>query len=135
MARSATAGNATTAALLSALPGTAVPLREEVPFSSARRWSAVASDRSPLAGAYVLGAVDALLPALADPAAADGVLPAVRERTDRGMRVLLLARAVDPPRGCPTRRPGSRCCRGCDRWRSWCSATSCARSSRTACAT
>src|SRR4051794_28623340 len=56
MARSAGAGNLTSTALAAQLPGQAVPVLEEVPFSSTLRWSAVRT-----AGAtWVLGAPEAL---------------------------------------------------------------------------
>ncbi|SMO78985.1 cation-transporting ATPase E [Geodermatophilus aquaeductus] len=85
MARSTAAGNLTTAALAQALPGEAVPVAEEVPFSSALRWSAL---RTPDA-VLVLGAPDTLAPRLAGPPLG----APVRELTARGLRVLVLARA------------------------------------------
>lgn len=85
MARSTAAGNLTTAALAQALPGDAVPVAEEVPFSSALRWSAL---RTPDA-VLVLGAPDTLAPRLAGPPLGTPV----RELTARGLRVLVLARA------------------------------------------
>jgi cation-transporting ATPase E len=100
VARSTTAGNATTAALVTGLPGSTLPVREEVWFSSARRWSAVVLDRLPgaqgqPAGGFVLGAVDALLPVLADQGDGAALASAVEERVRRGSRVLLFARATD----------------------------------------
>ena len=100
VARSTTAGNATTAALVTGLPGSTLPVRQEVPFSSARRWSAVVLDRLPgaegqPAGGFVLGAVDALLPALVDQRDGAALESAVEERVRRGLRVLLFARATD----------------------------------------
>ncbi|MGY1832463.1 HAD-IC family P-type ATPase [Geodermatophilus sp. SYSU D01180] len=84
MARSA-AGNLTTAALAQALPGEPVPVAEEVPFSSALRWSALRTADAVL----VLGAPDTLAPRLSgEPLGAP-----VRELTGRGLRVLVLARA------------------------------------------
>ena len=92
VARSTTAGNATTAALLAGLPGgPAAPVLAEVPFASARRWSALALG-PPQPGVFVLGAVDALLPALAGDEPA-GLAEAVERRARQGLRVLLLARA------------------------------------------
>ena len=88
MAHSATATNQTTAALAEHFPGDPVAVRDEVPFSSALRWSALQTD----GGTWVLGAPEALAPSLrgADPAGE------VRTRTAQGLRVLLLARAVEP---------------------------------------
>jgi cation-transporting ATPase E len=102
VAHSTTGGNATTAAVVAGLPGTALPVREEVPFSSARRWSAVALDRpgaEGAAGVFVLGAVDALLPALAGGSDRAALAAAVDERVRQGLRVLLFARAVDDRAG------------------------------------
>ncbi|GAA5138152.1 HAD-IC family P-type ATPase [Pseudonocardia adelaidensis] len=87
-ARSATTQNLTTAALAASLPGTAWEVRDEVPFASSLRWSGVVTSE----GAWVLGAPDALAPHLARPLPAS----AVAERAGSGLRVLLLARAVDP---------------------------------------
>jgi cation-transporting ATPase E len=56
MARSTAAANLTTAALAAALPGEQWPVRDEVPFSSSLRWSALRTD----GGVYVLGAPDRL---------------------------------------------------------------------------
>ncbi len=90
VAHGATAGNLTTAALAAALPaarpGEAVDVREEVPFSSSLRWSAL---RTPDA-VLVLGAPDALAPRLAGPPLG----APVRELAGRGLRVLVLARAA-----------------------------------------
>ena len=88
MARSAAPANLTGAALAAALPGRAWPVREEVPFSSSLRWSALRADD----GVYVLGAPGALAPQLT------GVplTGTVTERTSQGLRVLVVARAADP---------------------------------------
>jgi cation-transporting ATPase E len=88
MARSATSANLTSAALATVLPGTPWQVREEIPFSSSLRWSAVRTDD----GVYVLGAPEALAPHLSgEPLAAT-----VTARTGQGLRVLVVARAVDP---------------------------------------
>ncbi|OLL72208.1 Cation-transporting ATPase, E1-E2 family [Pseudonocardia sp. Ae168_Ps1] len=83
--------NLTSAALAAALPGEPWELRDEVPFTSAQRWSGQVTDD----GAWVLGAPDALAPHLTT-ALPDG---AVDGRTALGLRVLLLARAADPAAG------------------------------------
>ena len=64
------------------------PLRE-VPFSAARRWSAVELERD---GALVLGAPEALLPRVSD--AHDRLAAAVDARTAEGLRVMVLARST-----------------------------------------
>ncbi|HEY0402997.1 MAG TPA: HAD-IC family P-type ATPase, partial [Blastococcus sp.] len=88
MARSTGAANLTTTALADHLPGDPVEVQEEVPFTSALRWSALRTDGA----TWVLGAPEALAPALQGPdVAAD-----VRSRTVQGLRVLVFARAVDP---------------------------------------
>ncbi|MCW2531789.1 MAG: Cation-transporting ATPase [Blastococcus sp.] len=88
MARSTGAANLTSTALADHLPGEPAAAHEEVPFSSALRWSALRTDGA----TWVLGAPEALAPALRGPdLAAD-----VRTRTVQGLRVLVFARALDP---------------------------------------
>ncbi len=88
MARSATTHNLTSTALAAALPGTAWDVVDEIPFSSSLRWSAL---RTPT-GVYVLGAPEALAPQLPGPALDEEV----GARTAQGLRVLVVACAVDP---------------------------------------
>ena len=88
MARSTSAPNLTSTALAAALPGQERSVREEVPFSSSLRWSAVRADGD----LWVLGAPEALAPALHDV----DLAAAITGRTTRGLRVLLFARATDP---------------------------------------
>ena len=88
MARSTAAANLTTAALAEALPGEALAVAEEIPFSSSLRWSALRTGD----GVYVLGAPDRLAPHLSGAP----VTEAVTRRTERGLRVLVVARATDP---------------------------------------
>ncbi len=102
-ARSMTAANLTTAALAAALPGEARPVREEVPFTSALRWSAVRTDD----GVLVLGAPDSLAPAFSGARLPGASLTdAVTARTGQGLRVLVAARPVDP--AAPLRDDGGR---------------------------
>jgi cation-transporting ATPase E len=91
-ARSASTSN-TTSEALAALPAEQQAPVDEIPFASARKWSALAFDASPQRGVYALGAVEMLAPFLpADAMAPDGVLARqVAEWSDRGLRVLLLA--------------------------------------------
>jgi cation-transporting ATPase E len=88
MARSAASANLTTTALAAALPGEPWAVRDEIPFSSSLRWSALRTDE----GLFVLGALDALAPHLSGAPLAG----AVGERTAQGLRVLVVARGVDP---------------------------------------
>jgi cation-transporting ATPase E len=89
-AAAVTVPNLTSAALAAALPapGSRWAVRDEVPFATSLRWSGLATD----AGVWVLGAPEALTPHLSRP------IPAatVDDRTDSGLRVLVLARATDP---------------------------------------
>jgi cation-transporting ATPase E len=68
-----------------------VSLVDEVPFSSARKWSAVAVDSDGLRGVYALGAPEMLGPLLAS---APGSPPAAW--MDEGLRVLLAAGSPQP---------------------------------------
>jgi cation-transporting P-type ATPase E len=86
LARSTAAPNLTTAALAAGLPGEAWAVRDEIPFSSTLRWSALRTDD----GVYVLGAPDRLAPSLSGAPLTDEVAA----RTARGLRVLVVARAA-----------------------------------------
>jgi len=88
LVHSATTTNLTTAALAAALPGATWIVRDEVAFTSARRWSGVATDDA----VWVLGAPDRLAPRLAATIPEAMVTGPAR----RGLRVLLLARSTDP---------------------------------------
>jgi cation-transporting ATPase E len=88
MARSATSANLTSSALVAALPGQPWQVREEIPFSSSLRWSALRTDDA----VYVLGAPEALAPHLSGVPLTDSVTA----RTSQALRVLVVARAVDP---------------------------------------
>jgi cation-transporting ATPase E len=87
MARSTGAPNLTSSALAARFPGDPVPVRDEVAFSSALRWSALQTDGA----TWVLGAPEALVPSLRGV----DLTPQVRARTADGLRVLVFARAVD----------------------------------------
>jgi cation-transporting ATPase E len=88
LARSATTPNLTTTALAEALPGEVWPVRDEIPFSSSLRWSALRTHDA----IWVLGAPQALAGHLAGPSLDEDV----RALADEGLRVLVHARAVDP---------------------------------------
>jgi cation-transporting ATPase E len=96
-ARSASTSNTTSQALAAALPAEQQEVVDEIPFASARKWSALAFESEPQRGVYALGAVEMLAPFLpADAMAADGVLARqVAEWSDRGLRVLLFASNPD----------------------------------------
>lgn len=92
---STTSSNATGAALRAAFPQPpAQPLRirEEIPFSSARKWSALVSDDEPLRGTYVLGAPEMLQPFLRT---GTDLGTFIETEAARGLRVLLFACAPD----------------------------------------
>ena len=91
--------NATVAALQSGLADVAPAVVDgQVPFSSARKWSALATGP----GTWVLGAPEVLLAGRED-AAASSALEQVEARASAGLRVLVLAAA---PSGLPgTDRP------------------------------
>lgn len=89
--------NSTGEALARALPGRAVPPDVEIPFISARKWSALSYHSGPDAGVYVLGAYEMLAPMLLENAATPiaGLLTALNEWSNRGLRVLLFASSAD----------------------------------------
>jgi cation-transporting ATPase E len=91
LAHNAVTANLTALAIAGSLGGPVWDVRDEVPFSSSLRWSGMVT----ASGTWVLGAPDALAARLRQqvPAAE------VTDRTGRGMRVLLLARAEDPEAG------------------------------------
>jgi cation-transporting ATPase E len=91
-------GNATSAAIRAACARQAQPglhVREEIPFSSARKWSALVVDDEELRGVYVLGAPEMLQPFLHADARLGTFL---EEQVARGMRVLLFAWYPEPTR-------------------------------------
>ena len=85
--------NATAAALAAAFPGSDGAPVASVPFSSARKWSAVTTAAGPT---WVLGAPEMVLPA-PDGAAQAGARARADELAATGSRVLLLARSADAP--------------------------------------
>ncbi len=108
MVASATTGNKTSEAIAAERQGVKRPVVVEVPFSSARKWSAIAiteqDSGSPLrAGIYAMGAPEILRRYL-EPSFApgspdwDGLVDWIRGHTDHGLRVLLIAYAPDPSR-------------------------------------
>jgi cation-transporting P-type ATPase E len=91
-ARSVRSPNATTGALAGddTLPGAAAEVGDEVEFRSSLRWSGIVTGGE----VVVLGAPATLAPHLSDaPDVVDGLLRAARAHAEKGLRVLLLARA------------------------------------------
>lgn len=87
---SSSSQNRTAAAIRSVCRGQARTVHDEVPFSSARRWSAVSFDDGALRGVYVLGAPEVLQPQLrSKPDAHAGAK--IEEWAARGLRVLCFA--------------------------------------------
>lgn len=85
-AASTPAGNRTSEALHEALKGEKSAFIEEVPFSSARKWSALLFDTAELRGMYVMGALEMLQESLS----LDGEsLHQIADWSDRGLRVLV----------------------------------------------
>lgn len=91
------APNKTSAAIAAALPASPRPLVTEVPFSSARKWSAVAFDDDALRGIYALGAPE-MLHAYLKPEATDwdAIANQTTAWTAQGLRVLLVVYDPDP---------------------------------------
>jgi len=98
-ARSAALTNITGEAIVAGTNGQRIEPVDEVPFSSARKWSALAfdndgSNHKALAGAYVLGAVEMLEPYVAADSGVDyaAITASAAALADEGLRVLLFAR-------------------------------------------
>ncbi len=91
--RSASVSNATSEAIVAAVSGAARPTVDEVPFTSARKWSALAFDHPDQRGVYVLGAIEMLKPYLpSDAGNTDSrLILQAREWSAQGLRVLVFA--------------------------------------------
>jgi cation-transporting ATPase E len=88
-AASAGSTNKTSEAIIEGLPGNKHTVSDEVPFSSARKWSAIAFDDPALKGAYVLGAMEMLQDHFdMDETARQQLLA----WSDQGLRVLVFVR-------------------------------------------
>lgn len=86
--------NRTSEAIAESFPGNARTVREAVPFSSVRKWSALSFDqdgRDGLHGIYILGAPEMLQPALRPGAESGSISSQTTEWAGRGLRVLLFA--------------------------------------------
>lgn len=89
---STTSGTQTTVAIAEMCQGEAGRIRAEVPFSSDRKWSALAFEAPDAPGVYVLGAPEVLEPHL-EPEARLG--PQIEAWSRLGLRVVLFARHPD----------------------------------------
>lgn len=87
-AHSAPTSNKTSEALAAGINGSKRPIIAEVPFSSARKWSALVFDNGELHGLYVLGALEMLEPYFNMDSAAKRQL---ETWSDSGLRVLVFA--------------------------------------------
>jgi len=90
-ARSVGSPNQTTTALSAALPGEMLEPASVIPFSSARKWSAVGFAPGPLKGVYALGAYEMLRPYLSSSTASPALGERVATLAGSGLRVLLFA--------------------------------------------
>lgn len=93
-ARSTRAGNRTSDALKEACEGQKRHIIDEIPFSSARKWSALAFDDPELTGVYVMGAPEMLRMYLDDEA--DCGQAQMSEWAENGYRVLLVLYHPEP---------------------------------------
>jgi cation-transporting ATPase E len=80
--------NATSSAIARACPGAARHVRDEIPFASVRKWSALALDDPARRSVYVLGAPEILAPALRP---GSDVGAEVERLAAAGLRVVLFA--------------------------------------------
>ncbi|NDJ61145.1 MAG: HAD-IC family P-type ATPase [Chloroflexi bacterium] len=88
---SGSAANKTSDAIRAALGGSAHHRVDEVTFSSARKWSAIACDDETMQGVYVFGALEMLAPQLDS---AEDLQAQALELARTGRRVLLFAHAA-----------------------------------------
>lgn len=87
---SGSVGNVTSKAIGVSCPGQQRHVKEEIPFSSAHKWSGLAIDDEAMRGSYILGAVEMLQPALSAEEI-EQLQPQVEEESEKGLRVLLFA--------------------------------------------
>ncbi len=92
-ARSTRAGNRTSDALKESCDGQVRELVDEVPFSSARKLSALSIHDGDRQGVYVLGAPEMVAAYLAP--GSDVAQDEIDRRTDQGLRVLLMAHSPE----------------------------------------
>jgi cation-transporting P-type ATPase E len=94
-AATTTAGNRTTEAIAQAIPGQVRLLKAEVPFASARKWSAIAINDGDRAGIYVLGAPEVLFP---PDVLGTEVRTYLYDKAEQGLRVVLFAYSPETSR-------------------------------------
>lgn len=99
---SASVSNRTNGAILAGAGGEPKPVRSEIGFDSARKWSAIEFAGPELDGVFVLGATENMEGALTS---ADGIRQVADAWASRGLRVLLFARAPAAPEGLDEERP------------------------------
>ncbi len=92
MVKNVSAVNKTSEAIASALVGSERAVTDEIAFSSARKWSAIAFDDGVMPGAFILGAAEVLAPKLSSK---EKPLEMAKEQASKGMRVVLLAHKPD----------------------------------------
>jgi cation-transporting ATPase E len=85
-----TTTNRTSEAIANAFRGQIRPIKAEVPFSSVRKWSAIAFDDPERQGAYILGAPEVLVPALSAE-----LTNYIQTKAEQGLRVVLFAHSPD----------------------------------------
>ena len=95
-ARTTRAGNRTSDALIDGCDGRRRDVLDEIPFSSARKWSALAIDDDDRRGVFVLGAPEMLRPLLAPDT--DIGQDVIDGWSERGLRVLLMVYSPQPVR-------------------------------------
>lgn len=97
MVRSSATSNTTSEAIRAAVDGLARLPADDIPFASARKWSALAFDQPERRGVYALGAIEMLAPYLPDDALAiDGpIMQQAAAWSEQGLRVLLFAANPD----------------------------------------
>src|SRR5215207_8725271 len=96
--RSTSAGTKTSEALADAIPGEQHPVLDEVPFSSAYKWSGISADTDGFRGVFALGAPEFLGPQLERET--EKPLTPPEGWGEKGMRVLLFARGPSPAPFC-----------------------------------
>jgi cation-transporting P-type ATPase E len=87
-------GNITSKAIGASCPGQQRHVKEEIPFSSAYKWSGLALDDEAMRGIYILGAVEMLQPALSTQEI-EQLQSQVDEASEKGLRVLLFAYSAE----------------------------------------
>ncbi|WP_416669039.1 HAD-IC family P-type ATPase [Egbenema bharatensis] len=90
-AANTTTVNRTSEAIAHAFPGQIRQPKAEIPFSSTRKWSAIAFDDLDRRGVYLLGAPEVLAPSLSPELNAY-----IQTRVKQGLRVVLFAYSPDP---------------------------------------